>query len=121
MSAAQRNARIGHAGHARLQVAILAQEIHRHTMLPAQIQPRRTDRARPKDTDRFEMVDGNGQFPNINGRLPIALLRRQAIGIDRHLDLKREMVARDVRTRSCEIKCVLLNAVHRSQISNLKF
>src|SRR6266545_5525167 len=70
-------------------------------------------------------MDGNRQFPNVDDRFPIALLGRQAIGINRHLDLEREVIPADVAAGSQEIKSVLLN-VHtalnlRFQISNLKF
>src|SRR5437867_7606609 len=54
-------------------------------------------------------MDGNRQFTKVDGRFPIALLGRQAIGINRHLDLKREMIPADVAARSQEIKSVLLD------------
>ena len=118
MSAAQRNARVRYPGHSRLQVAVFAQIVDCHTMLPAESERGRGDRARAKDTDRFQVMDGNRQFPNVDGRFPIALLGRQAIGIDRHLDLKGEVIPADVAAGCQEIKRVLLD-VHRNSISNL--
>src|SRR5438093_1541220 len=61
-------------------------------------------------------MDGNRQFTKVDGRFPIALLGRQAIGIDRHLDLKREMIPADVAAGRQEIKSVLLD-VHRNSMS----
>jgi len=109
MSAAQCNARVGHTRHARLQVAVFAQKIDRHTMFPAQIERGRADCARTKDADRFEVMDGNRQLPNVEGRFPVALLGRQAVRVDRHLDLKREVIPADVAAGCQEIERVLLD------------
>jgi len=54
-------------------------------------------------------MDGNRQFPNVDGRFPIALLGRQAIGIKRNLDLEREVIPADVAAGRQQIKSVLLN------------
>src|SRR6266536_1013040 len=54
-------------------------------------------------------MDGNRQFPNVDGRFSIALLGWQAIGINRQLDMKSEVIPDDVAVGCQEIKRVLLD------------
>ena len=116
VGASQGYAGIGDPCHTRLELAILIEKINGDTMLPAQIQRRRTNRARTEDADRLQKVDGHAQFSPSNRRLRIPAFLRQICRVIRCLDLKREMVARDVTSGCREIERVLLDAHLEFQI-----
>jgi hypothetical protein len=78
-------------------------------MFPTQIERRRAERALAEYANGFKLMDGDRQFANVDGCFTIALLGGQPIGIDRHLDLEREMIPIDVAAGRQEIKRVLLN------------
>ena len=108
MGAPQGDAGIRHSGDPRLEVAALAEVIHGHAVLPAEVEHRCRERdARSEGADRFEMMDGNGKLPPIRRVLPRALLGRQLGRIDRHFHLEGQMVARDKRGRRREVESVL--------------
>ena len=78
MGAPQGDAGIRHPGDPRLEVAAFAKVIHRHAVLPAEVEHRRREGdARPESADRFEMMDRNGELPPVGRVLPRAFLRRQ--------------------------------------------
>ena len=111
LSPTQRYAGVGHAGQPRLQIAKLREIVYCHTVFPTEIQRRRAQGTRPEYADGFQVMDGDGQLLGGDGRVPIPLRRRQFLGINGHLDLERQMIARHVGANSGQIKGVLLDVI----------
>ena len=112
MGPPQGDAGIRHAGDPRLELAALAEVIHGHAVLPAEVEHRRRDRdARPEGAHRFEMMDGNGKLPPIRRVLPLALLGRQLGRIDRHLQVEDHRFPWDLGTRALRASLTSLVSV----------
>ncbi len=124
LRAPQHDAGVGHAGQPGLEVPVLAQEIHRHAMFPAQVQRRRADGAGSEHADGFQVMDRDGKLAPVRGLLPRPLFRRQLGRINGNLGEQRQMIPADVTAPRGEVKGVLLD-VHTScnfkfEISNLR-
>ena len=93
-------------------MAAEAQVIHRHAVLPAQFQRRRTDGAGAENADAFQMMDRHGQFLFPRRLLLRALIQRQVIRVNGHLHLQGQVIPRDVSAVGGQVECVLGDAVH---------
>jgi hypothetical protein len=110
---AQHHTRIRDSGHARLQVAEEAEVIDGHSMFPAQVEGGRADGRCPENTERFEMMNGDGNLAPVGGLVTRAFLRGEILGIDGDFHLQGEMIPRNVAAGRGEVEGVLLE-VHGS-------
>lgn len=112
LSPPERDAGVGDAGHARLKMPVLAEEIHRHSVLPTEVQRGRRDRARPEYADGFQMMYRDGKLAGIDGRPPAPLACGQTVGIHRHLHPQGKVVPRHVAAGRHQVERVLLYFAH---------
>jgi hypothetical protein len=91
---------------------VFAQKVDRYSVFPAQIKRPRAYRAGPKETDGFQVMNGDRQFAGLESSLPCPLAHGHVFWIHRHFHAQSEVVTRHIASGHEQVKGVLLNLAH---------